>query len=128
MKLISLLPALAAALALAGPVCAATGEETFLDNCSACHQATGLGIKGAFPALAGDPLVKGAPAPLIRTVLAGRGGMPKFSDQLDDAQLAAVLSYVRGAWGNKAPPVAPADVAAERNRPASKGVAGMQAH
>ena len=59
-------------LAVAGSAVAAdTGQSLYNDNCSACHQKTGLGVKGAFPALAGDKLVKG-PAPLlVTTVLNG---------------------------------------------------------
>lgn len=117
-------------LAIAGSAMAAdTGQSLFNDNCSACHQKTGLGVKGAFPALAGDKLVKG-PAPLlVTTVLNGRGGMPAFKSDLSDAQLAQVLTYVRASWGNKAGPVAPADIAAGRRK--SSAVAqpkNLQAH
>jgi mono/diheme cytochrome c family protein len=97
------------ALALAAP-----SEAGFAAACSACHQPTGLGIPGAFPALAGNAFVLGPPAPVIATVLNGRGGMPAFKGDLDDAALAGVLSYVRTAWGNKASLVEPPDVAAVR--------------
>ena len=43
------------------------------------------------------------------------GAMPAFKDQLDDAQLAAVLTYVRSQWGNAAGPLAPDDVARVRD-------------
>jgi mono/diheme cytochrome c family protein len=104
-------------LAVAGSAVAAdTGQSLYNDNCSACHQKTGLGVKGAFPALAGDKLVKG-PAPLlVTTVLNGRGGMPAFKSDLTDAQLAQVLTYIRAAWGNKAAPVTGADIAAGRRK------------
>lgn len=97
------------AVALAAP-----SEAGFTAACSACHQPTGLGIPGAFPALAGNAFVLGPPAPVIATVLNGRGGMPAFKGDLDDAALAGVVSYVRTAWGNKASLVEPPDVAAVR--------------
>ena len=108
---------------------AQTGGELFAQNCAACHQASGKGVPGAFPALAGDAFVTGAKPPVIKTLLNGRGGMPRFGDQLTNVQIASVISYVRAAWGNGAQPVAPAEVAALRvgpEPPAAKG--GVQAH
>lgn len=83
------------------------GAPIFAANCAACHQATGKGIPGAFPALAGDKFVVGDPAKPITVLLNGRGGMPTFRDVLDDGQIAGVLSYVRSSWGNKAAAVDP---------------------
>lgn len=117
-------------LVVAGSAAAAdTGQSLFNDNCAACHQKTGMGVKGAFPALAGDKLVKG-PAPLlVTTVLNGRGGMPAFKSDLTDAQLAQVLTYIRAAWGNKATPVAAADIAAGRRKTsATAQPKNLQAH
>jgi len=91
-----------------------TGATLFAQNCSACHQLTGLGIKGAFPALAGDPFVVGDPKNPAYVLLHGRGGMPNFSEDLSDADIAAVLSYVRSSWGNHAAPLDAAFVAAVR--------------
>lgn len=103
--------------------------NVYADNCATCHQLTGKGIKGAFPALAGDPFVLAPPTQVIAVVLNGRGGMPAFKDELSDDQLAAAISYVRTAWGNKAKPVTPAEVAkvrlALRAAPKAKG---LQAH
>jgi mono/diheme cytochrome c family protein len=95
------------------------GQALFNDNCAACHQRTGLGVKGAFPALAGDKLVQGPPDVLTATVLVGRGGMPAFKSDLSDADLAAVLTYVRSAWGNKGSALKPGDVAAIRDKAAA---------
>jgi mono/diheme cytochrome c family protein len=113
--------ALAPAAALAGPP-----QATFMDNCSACHQATGKGIKGAFPALAGSALVQGDPAILTATVLNGRAGMPAFKDDLTDIELAGVLTYIRTSWGNKGKPVSIADVKNVRKSPPK--ARGLQAH
>jgi mono/diheme cytochrome c family protein len=122
----------AGVLALAVPTLAAaqpTGEQLFNDNCAACHQKTGAGVKGAFPALAGDKFVTGAPAVVATTVLVGRGGMPAFRNDLSDDQLAAILSYIRSAWGNKAAPIKVAEVAGARARAAAAAQpAGLQAH
>jgi cytochrome c6 len=109
-----------AAWLCAGPAFAQTvpasadGKTLFAKNCAACHQADGRGIPGAFPALAGSALALGASAEAAEVLLKGRGGMPDFSGSLDDADIAAVLSYVRTSWGNRAAPVADAEVGALR--------------
>ncbi len=58
---------LLAASAVSATAWAATPTSLYNDNCSACHQTTGKGVKGAFPALAGDPVVQGDAAPLTAT-------------------------------------------------------------
>lgn len=110
----SLHAGLAQAQAPAAADAPADGKTIFAKNCAACHQATGKGIPGAFPALAGDAFVKGAPADIATVLLKGRGGMPDFSGSLDDNEIAQVLTYVRASWGNGAPPIAAADVSATR--------------
>ena len=117
MALRPLLIALAFALAAAPPSLAAAapdGQALFISNCSACHQATGLGVPGAFPALAGDKFVTGDGKTVAHVVLFGRGGMPAFKGDLGDADIAAILTYVRSAWGAKAAPITPGDVATAR--------------
>jgi mono/diheme cytochrome c family protein len=93
---------------------AETGQSLYNDNCAACHQRTGVGIKGAFPALTGDKLVAGPLPTLVATVLNGRGGMPAFKSDLTDAQMAMVLTYIRASWGNKASAVTTAQVSQAR--------------
>ena len=108
---------------------AASPQSLYMDNCSACHQATGKGVKGAFPALAGSPLVQGDGAIVAATVLGGRAGMPSFKDDLNDADLSVLLTYVRSSWGNKGKPVTAADVAAARVKlNAAKKTRNLQAH
>jgi len=107
---------------------APTGQSLFIDNCSACHQANGAGVKGAFPALAGNPLVQGDASPLVGVVLKGRGGMPTFKDDLNDADIAAILTYARASWGNKAPAVAPRIVAEARAKLDANATHSLQAH
>ena len=106
---------------------AADGQALFLSNCSACHQATGLGVPGAFPALAGDKFVMGDGKTVAHVVLFGRGGMPAFKGDLGDADIAAILTYVRSAWGSKAGPLTPDAVAAVRGG-APPPVHTLQAH
>ena len=91
------------------------GKTLFARNCAACHQASGKGIPGAFPALAGNGFVQGAPADVATVLLKGRGGMPDFSGSLDDGEIAQVLSYVRTSWGNGAAPLSAQDVGAQRS-------------
>ena len=90
------------------------GKALFQKNCAACHQANGKGIPGAFPALAGNPLVQGAPAEVATVLLKGRGGMPDFSASLSDADIAQVLTYARTSWGNRAGAVPDTEVASLR--------------
>jgi cytochrome c6 len=81
------------------------GAMLFQNNCAACHQGDGSGA-GPFPALSGNAFVTvEPPEPLIRLVITGRGGMPRFGNALSNNQLAAVLTYVRNSWGNSAPAV-----------------------
>lgn len=101
-------------LAAAQP--AAAGRDLYLHACADCHQPNGDGVPGAFPALAHDPIVNGAPTLGARVVLEGAGPMPDFDNQLTDAQIAAVLSYVRASFGNKAPPVPAAVVTSVRTK------------
>jgi cytochrome c6 len=90
------------------------GKALFQKNCAACHQASGKGIPGAFPALAGNALVQGPPADVATVLLKGRGGMPDFSGSLSDADIAQVLSYARASWGNKADAIPDTEVASLR--------------
>jgi len=108
--------ALAAALFLgaAAEAQAADGKQLFLDNCSACHQPTGKGIPGAFPALVGSKIATGPAMGAAMIVMNGKGGMPSFRDDLSDADIAAALSYVRTSWGNKASPMPTGIVASVR--------------
>ncbi len=94
------------------------GKEVFKENCAQCHRANGQGLPGTFPALDGDPFVVAQPQAVIATVLNGRKGnlgqMPTWKDKLDDPQIAAVVTYIRHAWSNRAPAVTPAMVSAIR--------------
>jgi len=94
---------------------AENGEALFLQKCAACHQSNGQGIKGAFPALAADAYVAGEPNQLAHLVLTGRAGMPSFRQFLKDEELAAILTYVRSAWGNNFGPLPATIVTEERH-------------
>jgi cytochrome c oxidase subunit 2 len=91
----------------------AKGEEVFSRTCSACHQATGLGIPGVFPALKDSPIANGPIAAHLDRVMNGKAGtaMQAFATQLSDAEIAGVITYERNAWGNHMGDlVQPADV------------------
>lgn len=90
------------------------GKALFAKNCAACHQANGRGIPGAFPALAASALVQGPATEVAAVLLKGRGGMPAFGASMGDPQVALVLSYVRGSFGNQAGPVEETEIAALR--------------
>ena len=91
------------------------GKALFLKNCAACHQPTGKGIPGAFPALAGNKFVQGKSADVATVLLKGRGGMPDFSESLSDQDISTILSFVRSSWGNQAAPLSEAEVMSLRD-------------
>jgi cytochrome c oxidase subunit 2 len=95
----------------------ARGEKVYASNCVACHQATGQGSPAMkAPALAGNKFVVGAKEGPIDTVLNGRPNtaMQAFGKQLSDTEIAAVITYARNSWGNKAAEIQPAEVKARK--------------
>jgi len=102
------------------------GKQVFSTTCAACHQATGEGVPGVYPPLAGSEWVNGEDAKVIRILLHGVTGpievagetfnsmMPPWGGTLKDADIAAVLTYVRSQWGNKGAPITAAKVASIR--------------
>src|SRR4051812_13750424 len=128
-------PTARAATAKSIPHAAAQGPDgkvVFSTTCAACHQATGEGVEGTYPPLAGSEIVNGDEAKVIRIVLNGLTGpvevagetysgmMPPWGGVLKDPELAAVLTYVRSAWGNKAAPITVSKVAAIRAATSSR--------
>ena len=95
----------------------AHGEKVYAQNCVACHQATGMGVPGAFPALSGSKVVNGPKADQIKLLLNGKQATAMASfKQLSDADLAGVITYTRNNWSNKTgEAVAPAEIKAARN-------------
>lgn len=95
----------------------AKGQEVYTKNCMACHQATGQGIPGVFPALAGSKIANGAAAGHINIVVKGKAGtaMAAWGPQLNDLDIAAVITFERNSWGNTAADVVqPKDIKAAR--------------
>ena len=95
---------------------AARGEKVYAANCVACHQATGKGVPGAFPALDGSQVVNGMQDGQIAIMLNGKNAMPSWKATLSDTEIAAVITYTRNSWNNKASDniVQPAEVLAAR--------------
>lgn len=97
------------------------GQKLFSRICQQCHQPTGLGIPGVYPPLAGSEWVLGKDERIIKVLLAGMNGpvtveghnydgnMPSFG-MWKDRDIAAVLTYIRQDWNNKAPEVLEATV------------------
>ncbi len=92
------------------------GEKVYSANCVACHQATGKGVPGAFPALDGSQVVNGPQDGQIGILLNGKNAMPAWKATLSDTEIAAVITYTRNTWSNKAQDniVQPAEVLAAR--------------
>ena len=107
------------------------GKKNYELVCATCHQATGLGVAGVYPPLAGSEWVNGSEERMIRIVLHGLKGpvkvkgaeygtaaMPVFGKvagsgyNWSDDKIAAVLTYVRASFGNTASAVTPEQVAA----------------
>jgi mono/diheme cytochrome c family protein len=108
----------------------AAGAKVYKDHCEACHRADGQGVPRIYPPLANNQSItmRNAINP-VRIVLNGgfppstEGnprpyGMPPFYQELSDAQVAAVVTYVRQSWGNSAPPTNAVEVQKSRGVPA----------
>lgn len=102
-----------------------TGRALFDTTCSGCHGKGGTGAPGHAPALAGSTRVRGPIDTTIRILLHGLEGPlesdgQRFNSSMPaapfktDEELAAVLTYIRRAWGNNTEPVAPSDFAGAR--------------
>jgi mono/diheme cytochrome c family protein len=88
------------------------GRAVFTTQCIACHQPDGKGVPGQFPPLAGNPdifLARDFPARVVLFGVSGKikvkgqaidGAMPPLGNVLKDDEIAAVVNYVRGAFGN----------------------------
>ena len=99
------------------------GKAVYATTCAACHQATGEGVPGVFPPLAGSEWATSEEAKVVRILLHGvtgpievagetfNGMMPPWGPTMKDADIAAVLTYVRSTWGNKGTPITAASVA-----------------
>jgi mono/diheme cytochrome c family protein len=101
------------------------GKKVYSQYCIACHQTDGKGVPGAFPPVASSDWVQGDKTRLINVILKGLEGQIKVNDQtynsvmpahsfLSDADIAAVLTYVRANFGNKAGEITEKEVAAQR--------------
>ena len=103
------------------------GKKVYMANCATCHQATGQGVAGQYPPLAGSEYVTGSTKRLGMIILKGLEGpltvkgqqygsavMQPWEKTLTDAKIADVMTYIRQEWGNTASAVAPEGVAALR--------------
>lgn len=92
------------------------GIKIYAANCIACHQTTGKGMPGAFPALSGSKVVQGPIEAQINVLLNGRPGTAMVSfARLSDSELAAVITYTKNSWDNNTGKIVqPADVKALR--------------
>ena len=102
---------------------AGKGATIYTANCAGCHQASGAGLTGVFPPLAGSEYVNGDTKRLGHILLYGLNGkikvkgadyagqMPAWKGQLSNADIANVLTYVRSSWGNKSAPYPEAELA-----------------
>ena len=102
------------------------GAAIYKDSCAACHKDTGAGESHLFPRLSGNANVQSDdPTTLVRIVLQGTRAvstpsmptgpaMPAFDWRLNDAQVAAVLTYIRNNWGNAAAAIPASTIASQR--------------
>ena len=113
----------------AAPSINGLGAKLYEQHCAACHGTQGEGAAGIYPALAGNRAVTmPTPANLVHLVIEGGFapataghprpfGMPPFATVLSDAEVAKVLTHIRGSWGNRAGTVEELDVRALRSGP-----------
>ena len=107
----------------------AQGVKVYARHCRDCHGDDGQGVAGVYPPLAGNSAML-EPSGINATRMVLLGGfppttaanprpysMPPFAQKLDDAEVAAVVSYIRHAWGNQAPAVPERDVGKYRQTP-----------
>lgn len=99
------------------------GASVYIDNCAACHRTDGHGYTRVFPALAGNPVLQTADATSLINIVLNGGTlpathaapstftMPAFAWRLSDQEVADVVSFIRGSWGNQGGPVKASDVA-----------------
>jgi mono/diheme cytochrome c family protein len=118
--------------ASAKPAAAPDGSKIFATTCVVCHQLDGLGKEQLYPPLAGSEWVQGDENKLVRIILGGLTGpvdvagepfnsaMPGWGPVLEDKDIAAVATYIRSSWGNKAAPITAAKVTAIRSATASR--------
>lgn len=80
----------------------AHGERVYQVNCAQCHGADGRGQSGAFPGLRASTVIRGPIGEHLRVVMYGRRdtAMQAYLRQLNDIDLAAVVTFERNAWGN----------------------------
>ena len=95
----------------------AKGQQVYSTTCTSCHQPNGEGVPGVFKPLKGSPVATGPVDVHIDRVMNGKSGtaMQAFAKQLNDAELAAVITFERNSWGNTAgDAVQPAQIKAAR--------------
>jgi len=106
----------------AAPAQMELGQRVYQQHCADCHGAQGQGATGAYPPLAGNrAVVMASPVNTVQAIVSGGFapataghpqpyGMPPFRTLLSPAEIAAVASFVRQSWGNRAGAVTPLDV------------------
>jgi mono/diheme cytochrome c family protein len=116
----------------AGNPAMVAGAAIYQDLCSACHKSDGTGVPYLIPNLAASTSVAARdPTTLIRVIVEGAQSvatqeeptapaMPAFGWQLNDAEIAAVATYLGNSWNHAAPPVTEHDVQSERSKLASE--------
>lgn len=93
------------------------GEKIYQGSCAACHGATGAGVPGVFPAMKGSKIATGPLDAHINIVMKGKAGtaMQAYAGQMNDADIAAVVTFERNAFGNSTGDVAqPSQIKAKR--------------
>jgi mono/diheme cytochrome c family protein len=110
------------------------GKSLYNGNCANCHQGSGEGEPGSYPPLIASEWVMGSKERLAAIMLHGISGsisvkgdtfstqvMPGWAGNFTDEKMAAIMTYIRGTWGNTMGPVKPEEVAAARAKFASQG-------
>ncbi len=113
---------------------ARNGETLYAANCAQCHQASGAGVAGSIPNLAGNDAIRAHdPTDAIMPMLAGLegqgnyGAMPRFGGALSDQDVADIANYIRVSWNNDSPANASPSVVRAIRAGAPAGIGGSVA-
>lgn len=112
------------------------GAKIYKRNCVQCHQEDGKGVDGSYPPLVGAPWVTGSPERMAKLILSGMqgdievlgkkvlaGNMPAWRENLNDRQIAAVMTYLRTKkeWNHNSSEVTPEQISEIRKAVGSRG-------
>ena len=101
------------------------GQAVYIQVCATCHQTNGSGVPMMFPPISESDIISGDPEKLIKLIFEGMSGPVEIKGEeynsimppqnnLDDQQIADLLTFLRKSFGNSADPISAEEVASLR--------------